>query len=212
MWANSWHVGSPPEFDRALTPSGQSGLEAEIFLYDTLAGGAGFSSQLVDSGDQLIRRAAEVLRNCPGNCDASCYRCLRSFKNKFEHNLLDRHVGAELLDYLVQGVVPKFDAARLKKSTELLYADLLRQDKPGVTYERDREIVVGGQKYVVPILATRGSRRLAVGLSGPLTPDFPAEEVLVRLREVEFPVLVVNELLVRGSLPTATLHVQQAIA
>ena len=40
------------EYRPALTPAGQSGLEAEIFLYDTLAGGAGFSSQLVDRGDE----------------------------------------------------------------------------------------------------------------------------------------------------------------
>jgi len=198
------------EYRPALTPSGQSGLEAEVFLYDTLAGGAGFSSQLVDRGEELMRRASELLKNCPGHCETSCYRCLRSFKNKFEHYLLDRHVGAELLDYLVTGIVPQFDRARLKKSTGQLFADLLRQDKPGMTFERDKEVTVGGKKYIVPILGTKGTKQVAIGLSGPLTPDFPADEALVLLRKTDFPVFVINELLVRGSLPTATLSVQQS--
>jgi hypothetical protein len=35
------------EYRPALTEAGAAGLEAEIFIYDTLAGGAGFCPQLV---------------------------------------------------------------------------------------------------------------------------------------------------------------------
>lgn len=83
-------------------------LEGEIFIYDTLPGGAGFASQLIDRGPELFERGLRLMKTCP--CDASCYRCLRSFKNKFEHSLLDRHVGAELLEYLLTGELPDFDA------------------------------------------------------------------------------------------------------
>ena len=109
--------------------------KAEIFLYDTLPGGAGFSSQLVDCGSELFQRALKLMKTCPENCDASCYRCLRSFKNKFEHALLDRHVGAELVEYLLTGNLPDFDQQRLQTSTTLLYNDLLRQGLDGVTLE-----------------------------------------------------------------------------
>ena len=34
------------EYRPSLTPEGREGLKAEIFLYDTLPGGAGFSSRL----------------------------------------------------------------------------------------------------------------------------------------------------------------------
>jgi hypothetical protein len=71
-------------------PDGMNGLEAEIFLYDTLPGGAGFSTQLAGRGLELFREALSLMKTCPEDCDASCYRCLRSFKNKFEHSLLDR--------------------------------------------------------------------------------------------------------------------------
>jgi ATP-dependent helicase YprA (DUF1998 family) len=94
------------EYRPALTPAGRNGLEAEIFLYDTLPGGAGFASQLVDRGTELFQRTLRLVKTCPENCDTSCYRCLRNFKNKFEHSLLDRHVGAELLEYLPTSVQP----------------------------------------------------------------------------------------------------------
>ena len=45
------------EYRPSLTPEGREGLKAEIFLYDTLPGGAGFSSQLVDRGTELFQRA-----------------------------------------------------------------------------------------------------------------------------------------------------------
>ena len=43
------------EYRPALTESGAAGLEAEIFIYDTLAGGAGFSPQLVSSRCIAVR-------------------------------------------------------------------------------------------------------------------------------------------------------------
>ena len=101
------------EFRPALTPAGTTGLEAEVFLYDTLPGGAGFSTQLPKSPAELLQRALDHLTNCEERCDASCYRCLRSFKNKFEHRILDRHVGAQLLRFLIDGHLAEFSPSRL---------------------------------------------------------------------------------------------------
>jgi hypothetical protein len=75
------------EYRPSLTREGREGLKAEIFLYDTLPGGAGFSTQLAGRGVELFEKALALLKKCPEGCDASCYRCLRSFKNKFEHGL-----------------------------------------------------------------------------------------------------------------------------
>ena len=44
-----------------------------------------------------------------------------------KHTLLDRHVGAELLEYLLTGEPPVFEVQRIVNSTALLYDDLLRQ-------------------------------------------------------------------------------------
>jgi hypothetical protein len=203
------------EYRPSLTPEGREGLKAEIFLYDTLAGGAGFASQLVECGTELFQRALRLMKTCPENCDASCYRCLRSFKNKFEHSLLDRHVGAELLQYLLTNALPDFDAQRLKNSTALLYNDLRRQGSVGVGFEAGVNLTLAGiGEVAVPILATRvDGKRFAISLSGPLTPDHPADLAMRDLVEKtqDIQLVVVNELTVRGNLPAATREVQQRV-
>jgi hypothetical protein len=204
------------EYRPSLTPEGRQGLKAEIFLYDTLPGGAGFASQLVEHGAELFQRALQLLKACPENCDASCYRCLRSFKNKFEHGLLDRHVAAELLEYLLTGSLPQFDTERMKGSTAMLYADLLRQSDGKVQFDREIKVSISGYGSLdVPIVATcSDGSRYAVALSGPLTDDYPADPQMmeVRNRSTDLHLILVNELLVRGNLPAATREVQQSLS
>lgn len=202
------------EFRPALTPGGTSGLEAEIFLYDTLPGGAGFSSQLADRGIELFQRALYLMNTCPENCDASCYRCLRSFKNKFEHTLLDRHVGAELLEYLLNGEQPEFNRERLRTSNQLLYNDLKRQTTDGPTFDIDYPIEIDGGTLVAPICArAEDGQQFIISLSGPLTTDHPADSTIADYRDNggEIPVIVENELIVRSNLPAATRNVLQKI-
>ena len=100
------------EYRPALTDLGRAGLEAEIYLYDTLPGGAGFARRVGELGLAVFEEALQILEACPEGCDRSCYRCLRSYKNKFEHDLLDRHLGASLLRYLIFGSDPTMDGKR----------------------------------------------------------------------------------------------------
>ena len=204
------------EYRPSLTPEGREGLKAEIFLYDTLPGGAGFASQLVDRGTELFQRALRLVRTCPEKCDASCYRCLRSFKNKFEHRLLDRHVAADLLQYLLTGTLSEFDEQRLKDSTALLYRDLLRQGDGSIDFKVDFTVSVKSIGDIeIPILATtKNGESFAIALSGPLTTDHPASPSIRKLREKtnDIQVIVINELLVRGNLPAATREVRQLLS
>ena len=203
------------EFRPALTPEGKVGSEAEIFLYDTLAGGAGFSRLAADFGQELLEKALSVLKSCKEECDASCYRCLRSYKNKFEHSFLDRHVGAELLEYLVSGAMPKFDPERIDQSTNLLYHDLLRQGIEGVKPERNVKLDQEMAGLVAPILLRQDDgEEFIVALSGALTPNLPADEVVEEYRKIDglISVIVENELMVRGNLPAVTNHILQETA
>ncbi len=197
------------EFRPALTPAGATGLEAEVFLYDTLPGGAGFSTQLTESPVDLFQTALGILTSCEEGCDASCYRCLRSFKNKFEHRLLDRHVGAQLLRYLINGQLGEFSPSRLASSTALLCNDLERQAVDATRFDMDAFLQLDGAAVAAPILATtRGGRRFVIALSAPLTPHHPADSsVAVLGASGEIPVILENELLVRGNLPAATRNV-----
>ena len=201
------------EFRPALTPAGTTGLEAEVFLYDTLPGGAGFSTQLPESSVKLLQAALDVLANCEESCDASCYRCLRSFKNKFEHSLLDRHVGSQLLSYLIDGQLADFSPSRLASSTALLCNDLERQCVDGTQFELNAPLPADSSPTTAPILATtKYGQRVIIALSAPLTPHHPADSSIAVLGASEgLSVIVENELVVRGNLPAATRHVLNAL-
>lgn len=202
------------EFRPALTPDGKTGREVEIYLYDTLPGGAGFSSQIVDQGSQLLQMALHIMEACPENCDASCYRCLRSFKNKFEHVLLDRHVGTELLKYLLTGALPEFNEARLRSSYAILCRDLQRQSRIGVQFSSNVTVSLDGRTLIAPILAeTASDKQFIIALSGPLTPDHPSDPDLIDLQihGSSMSLIVENELLVRGNLPAVSQRVFKQI-
>ena len=203
------------EFRPALTKAGTAGFEAEVFLYDTLPGGAGFASQLAERGDELLRSALTLLKTCAEDCDASCYRCLRSFKNKFEHSLLDRHVGAELLEYLVTGDLPPFDEHRLLKSAELLANDITRNDET-LRVEVGAQIPVGKSgRFTAPIKVTRADDAMfVVVVAGPLEIDYPIHPIAQALDGASsgIQLISVNELTIRGNLPDATSSVLEVVS
>src|SRR6185437_5125389 len=138
-------------------------------------------------------------KGCPAHCDASCYRCLRSFKNKFEHALLDRHTGAQLLEYLLNGEQPRFNADRLRTSTEFLFNDLLRHGAGGVQFELNAPLATPAGTLTAPIIATTAAGRHIIALSAPLTTDHPADPDIASFRDNGggIPVIVENELIVR---------------
>ncbi len=201
------------EFRPALTPDGALGLEAEVFLYDTLPGGAGFSTQLPESPVELLQTALDILTSCEERCDASCYRCLRSFKNKLDHSLLDRHVGAQLLRYVIDGQLANFSPSRLASSTALLHNDLERQCLDGTKFELDATLQVADSPVTAPILATTtDGRQTIITLSAPLTPLHPTDSSIATLRSTgRFSVIIENELVVRGNLPAATRHIMHSL-
>lgn len=198
------------EFRPALSRDGAKGREAEIFIYDSLPGGAGFASLISDQGLDLFREARKLLENCPENCDASCYRCLRSFKNKFEHALLDRHVGLALLQNLIDGGPPRFSEARTRSSTELLYRDLERQAGDSFSFALGEELRTDSYSVRCPILGKNAEgREFLIALSHPLTDlDHPADpEIADAVSRVGGLALLENELLVRRNVAEASLRV-----
>lgn len=195
------------EFRPALTPRGQHGTEAEIYLYDTLAGGAGFARHAGELGRDLYDRTLQRLDSCPADCDSSCYRCLRSYKNKFEHDLLDRHLGAGLLRYVLTSETPSLAPERAEASTTALFNDLVAQGMPGLAVERGARVEVAGFGALqAPILATQGLSRTAIVLHLPFAPSVAVHPDWTAPAEFGFStkVLLVDELVVRRNLPWAT--------
>lgn len=197
------------EYRPALTEAGRAGREAEIFLYDTLPGGAGFARRAGTLGISLFQRALEILRSCPDECDRSCYRCLRSFKNKFEHDLLDRHLGASLLEFLIDGYYRGLDSNRVESSTDLLFEDLRRQAVEGMSIIRNHPMELprfGALTAPIFLQQPRTGLGIIIGVHGPLTPDHASNSVLADYMNsgCEVPLKLIDEMLIRRNLPAAT--------
>ncbi len=73
--------------------------EREIILYDRVPGGAGYVRVVGDRFSEALVKARVLLDGC--SCERSCYRCLRSYSNQFEHALLDKRMIMTFLDHLI---------------------------------------------------------------------------------------------------------------
>jgi ATP-dependent helicase YprA (DUF1998 family) len=203
------------EYRPALTADGAAGLEAEIFIYDTLAGGAGFSSQLAGKGVALVETAMDILRSCPEGCDSSCYRCLRSFRNKLDHRLLDRKLGEQLLRHAASGGYPDYPADRVKASLDLLFGDLNRQFSESFDWARNAvRRNSRGHDFSVPIIATRRATNdeTWIALSSPIAPGVAVSDDLRNLSAADKGRLVcIDDMRVRRHLPAAVDEVRERL-
>ncbi len=78
-----------------MNPDGKSHIE--MFFYDNLTSGAGYSSMIGSILDRVLDRARHILSEC--DCSRACKNCLDNFYNQRNHALFDRHLGLQLLDY-----------------------------------------------------------------------------------------------------------------
>lgn len=118
----------------ALNEGGARGSEVEVFLYDTAPGGAGFVRAAARDPKALLKGALDLLEGC--KCSSSCYECLRSHKNRWDHADLDRYLGATFLRHILYGERPWVPDVVEKRLLDLLATDLI--DK-GERVERPSE-------------------------------------------------------------------------
>ena len=102
----------PDEFDISNVRQvelGDGSKVGEIVLSDHLANGAGFTNYVSDHWQELLASATSfnaksdsfvgsvLLPKHRLDCDASCYKCLRNYRNMGYHGLLDWRLGISLL-------------------------------------------------------------------------------------------------------------------
>jgi ATP-dependent helicase YprA (DUF1998 family) len=200
------------EYRPAISTLGVEGLETEIFLYDTLSGGAGFAREAARKGRRLFERALQRMQNCEERCPMSCYRCLRSFRNRIDHAQLDRFLGIALVQYLLEGELPAFAAHRLATATELLQTDLGRYETADWVVERVGPVTdASGQTHGAALaLRTRNGGILLVVVTNPLE-DIGLPQAALTPRGEPAQLLKVSELHVRKNLARVTREVMEFI-
>lgn len=98
------------EFRPAATQAGQLGKEADIFLYDNTADGAGFVQAATRNPNAFLKSVLHRLENC--DCEQGCPRCLQTYQNRYMHGDLDRQIAAGLLTHLLDGAMPRYSDRR----------------------------------------------------------------------------------------------------
>jgi very-short-patch-repair endonuclease len=81
-----------------------------MLFWEASEGGAGVISQILENPESFQRLAAEALDICHFNhekesCTQACYECLLSYRNQFDHPLLDRHLIRPWLEQLTNSTV-----------------------------------------------------------------------------------------------------------
>lgn len=175
------------EFRVAMTKWGRTGEQVEVYLYDLTPGGAGFVRSAASNPERLFEKALGRLESC--NCTHSCYECLRSYKNKWDHKYLHRLLGAALIRHILYGEVPTISPDDDRRLLHTLAVDLVESG-------HEVEEVAGGLR----LLDIDGR---VVVLGHALTPNKPGSD-LGRVLAASTPnVLVVDQLLVDLALPAA---------
>lgn len=71
--------------------------EVTGLLLDPMPGGSGLLEQLLERFTEVVAAMRPLAEQCPSGCERSCNDCLRTFRNVFYHEHLNRHALSELI-------------------------------------------------------------------------------------------------------------------
>ncbi|MGE4404254.1 DEAD/DEAH box helicase [Pseudomonas sp.] len=169
----------------------------EVFLYDTLSGGAGYAEVAARHMQEILEDTLALLEGC--DCETSCTECLNHFHNQHLQNRLDRNLGAMLLRYAVWGEKPACASPERQAAT-------LSQLQASLDLDGYQCTATGEES--MPLLVERNGRRVAIGCFPGLihTPTFV--HPVADAKGVQG-AIGLNEYLLRSDLPGAHLKVKE---
>jgi len=120
-------------------------IYADVYLYDSLSSGAGYSNRVSDLIESVIEKTYELLNGC--DCETSCPKCVRHFWNQNLHKRLDRKAALQLIkwfkdkEYLFREEDQKEHLQVLDKIIKLNCTD-----NCGIDFEAKKILIDGKQK------------------------------------------------------------------
>lgn len=85
----------PPDELLAIAQPVAPSASLRLAIIDAASGGAGNAQRFAHAWPRIVRAAAKQLDAC--TCDRACHRCLLSYHNQEEYDILDRHVALRTL-------------------------------------------------------------------------------------------------------------------
>lgn len=126
-------------------------IHAEVFLYDTLPGGAGYARDIAAQIEAVLRETSQHVTCSNPHCGGACYSCLLDYNNQRLHPLLDRSLAEDMLKFIRYGTVPQLSEADQVTSLTPL-GRLLEQQ---TSYKFDADVMIDG--FWVPGLISLGA-------------------------------------------------------
>ena len=176
---------------------GSQGGEADLYLYDVLPGGAGYTRDLRRNLSEVLEVAETSVTAC--SCASSCYRCLRHYANSRLHGQLDWRLANSLLRHLRRGEVPTMDEDARRRSLDPLEA-LLRLR--GVSFTRDETPEVAPGLTVPMVVRAQGVENW-IEVHHPLVDPLANSPVVDGADALGFPVVPLDAWTLTRDLPTA---------
>lgn len=150
--------------------------EIDVFLFDTLSGGAGYSFAAGKQIKNVLNYMEELLSEC--NCSSSCYKCLRHYGNQFYHHQLNRFLALDLLRYIRDSKAPGLSSVHYQ--IEKLQPLRRMLDLQGIHTKIN--ITVNG--IDVPLLIENRGRRVAIGVYNSLLDSEKVQHPIDALSDV----------------------------
>lgn len=91
---------------------GVNRIGGDIYVYDTLPGGAGYARAIAANLPAILKLARDLTQDCPENCETACYRCLMDYNNQRYHGLLDRRLAGDVFSYILDDTAPSLSTGQ----------------------------------------------------------------------------------------------------
>ena len=173
-------------------------VHLDIYLYDTLSGGAGYAELAGTHLKEILDDVLVLLENCPSDCERSCQNCLRHYYNQHLQERLDRSLGAELLRYSISGTI-NVEQNVVEQAAELRQLKRL--------LELDGFSCVASPKVSgipVPLIVDGSGKRVAIGVRpGLIDPDHTPHSLSRLDGQPDMSVKILNSYLLHRNLPSA---------
>ena len=167
---------------------GEDGAQADVYIYDKLAGGAGYAREIGDPAQltRIFSVAEGLLSGC--GCASSCYDCLRSYQNQFYHSRLDRHLGLALIEHIIRdGRLPTFDASTRERLIKPVEA-LLELKEMG--YERNVAPEVAPDIEVPLVVQSPNGLHIWIDIHHPFVPSSPEHSPVLQAAQLTMEIAV----------------------